>query len=156
MADPFRLLSQPKQVQDYDKVRKAISDLMSSEKAEEFDDGAHAAHAEQVEIWMSHMARGLQPKMPIFGCEIENWCVSTSSQALMDRSSFAWHGTLLEAMIKVCPRSLTVNTVSHLLLASFPASLFAHQDLPLQFDTECFGASAAATNTGGSNGATMR
>ena len=35
------LQTQPK-VQDYEKVRKAIGDLMSSEEAEDYDDGKEA------------------------------------------------------------------------------------------------------------------
>jgi len=72
MADPFRLLSQPKQVQDYDKVRMAISDLMSSEKAEEFDDGAHAALAEHGKIGE---LRNCCKRCLTFGCENIKWCI---------------------------------------------------------------------------------
>ena len=82
------MLTQPKS-HDYDQVRKAISDLMASDKAEEYDDGVGSTYASVAPGYVLCASKTLLDATLLF-------------QALLGPSLSAWLGTALEVMTKVC------------------------------------------------------
>ncbi len=90
------LQAQPK-VQDYEKVRTAISDLMSSEKAEDYDDGENPPPS----IYCG-MGSNIRSNVQAAFSSCQVLMPGLFSQAPLAPSSFAWHGTAQEAMTKVC------------------------------------------------------